>query len=133
MPLSEHEQRLLEQMERALLAEDPKFATSMSASARARADRRGAAIGVVTFIGGLGLLVFGVASKLVALGVLGFLAMLGGAYLTIRALKHRSDAASALPTNVSSIKRAKSKKPKSSSLSDRMEERWRQRRERGEF
>ena len=29
MPLSEHEQRLLEQMERALMAEDPKFATSL--------------------------------------------------------------------------------------------------------
>ncbi|MEW2633449.1 DUF3040 domain-containing protein, partial [Streptomyces sp. NPDC048389] len=27
MPLSEHEQRMLEQMERALYAEDPKFAT----------------------------------------------------------------------------------------------------------
>ena len=29
MPLSEHEQRLLEQMERALYAEDPKFASSL--------------------------------------------------------------------------------------------------------
>ena len=29
MPLSEHEQRLLEQMEKALYAEDPKFATSL--------------------------------------------------------------------------------------------------------
>ena len=29
MPLSEHEQRLLEQMERALYAEDPKFASTL--------------------------------------------------------------------------------------------------------
>ena len=29
MPLSEHEQHLLEQMERALYAEDPKFASSL--------------------------------------------------------------------------------------------------------
>ena len=29
MPLSEHEQRLLEQMERALYAEDPKFASAL--------------------------------------------------------------------------------------------------------
>ena len=32
MPLSEHEQRLLEQMERALYAEDPKFASSLRSS-----------------------------------------------------------------------------------------------------
>jgi hypothetical protein len=29
VPLSEHEQRLLEQMERALYAEDPKFVSSL--------------------------------------------------------------------------------------------------------
>ncbi|GAA3106389.1 hypothetical protein GCM10020254_60330 [Streptomyces goshikiensis] len=29
VPLSEHEQRMLEQMERALYAEDPKFATAL--------------------------------------------------------------------------------------------------------
>ncbi|MGZ6793086.1 MAG: DUF3040 domain-containing protein, partial [Mycobacteriales bacterium] len=29
MPLSEHEQRLLDQIERALYAEDPKFATTV--------------------------------------------------------------------------------------------------------
>ena len=32
MPLSDHEQRLLEQIERALYAEDPKFATSVRAT-----------------------------------------------------------------------------------------------------
>ena len=37
MPLSEHEQHLLEQMEQALYAEDPKFASQMQGSAaRAR-------------------------------------------------------------------------------------------------
>ncbi|EBF6878346.1 DUF3040 domain-containing protein, partial [Salmonella enterica subsp. enterica serovar Saintpaul] len=36
MPLSEHEQQLLEQMEQALYAEDPKFASQMQgAGARA--------------------------------------------------------------------------------------------------
>ena len=32
MPLSEHEQQLLEQMEQALYAEDPKFASQMQGS-----------------------------------------------------------------------------------------------------
>ena len=45
MPLSEEELRLLEQMERALVEEDPKLAstlrgTSLRRSARRRADRR---------------------------------------------------------------------------------------------
>ena len=31
MPLSEHEQRLLDQIERALIAEDPKFASTVRA------------------------------------------------------------------------------------------------------
>ena len=39
MPLSEHEQRLLEQMERALYAEDPKFAPSLRSGAAGRASR----------------------------------------------------------------------------------------------
>ena len=41
VPLSEHEQQLLEQMEQALYAEDPKFASQMQgAGARAAARRR---------------------------------------------------------------------------------------------
>ena len=40
MPLSDHEQRLLEQMERALYAEDPKFATTMRGADLRRRYRR---------------------------------------------------------------------------------------------
>ena len=87
MPLSEHEQRLLEQMERALYAEDPKFATSMRSARGGAGDRRRIAIGVVGLLVGLGLLVAGVAAKLVIVGVLGFLAMLGGLWLAISALR----------------------------------------------
>ena len=60
MPLSEHEQRLLEQMERALYAEDPKFATSLRSTPGARAARGRAALGVLGILAGLGLLVAGV-------------------------------------------------------------------------
>ena len=50
MPLSEHEQRLLDQIERALIAEDPKFAStvragSVSASASRSALTHPAALG----------------------------------------------------------------------------------------
>ena len=47
MPLSEHEQRLLEQMERALYAEDPKFASSLRSSGPRPGIRRSAVTGVL--------------------------------------------------------------------------------------
>ncbi len=140
MPLSEHEQRLLEQMERALYAEDPKFATSMRNSRGGAGDRRRVAFGVVALLVGLGLLVAGVAAKLVVVGVIGFLAMLGGLWLAISALRPgpeqpASPAGPGAPTNISSRSRktSRSKQRSGESLSDRMEERWRRRRETGDF
>ena len=53
MPLSEHEQRLLEQMEKALYAEDPKFATSLRSAPGARAARGRAALGVLGLLAGI--------------------------------------------------------------------------------
>ena len=47
MPLSKHEQQLLDQMEQALYAEDPRFATQMKGVARRGAHKR-------HLIGGLG-------------------------------------------------------------------------------
>jgi hypothetical protein len=40
VPLSEHEQRLLEQMERALYAEDPKFASTLRSAGPRPGSRR---------------------------------------------------------------------------------------------
>ena len=57
MPLSEHEQRLLEQMERALYAEDPKFASSLRSAGPRPGSRRKAAVGVLTALVGFGLLI----------------------------------------------------------------------------
>ena len=141
MPLSEHEQRLLEQMERALYAEDPKFATSMRSARGGAGDRRRIAIGVVGLLVGLGLLVAGVAAKLVIVGVLGFLAMLGGLWLAISALRPAAEqgatpgaGGTAGPTNIASRSRKSSRSKRSGeSLTDRMEERWRRRRETGDF
>jgi hypothetical protein len=141
VPLSEHEQRLLEQMERALYAEDPKFATSMRSARGGAGDRRRIVIGVIGLLAGLGLLVAGVAAKLVVVGVLGFLAMLGGIWLVISALRPAPEqsassgsAGPAAPTSITSRSRKSSRSKRSGeSLSDRMEERWRRRRETGDF
>jgi Protein of unknown function (DUF3040) len=82
VPLSENEQRLLEQMERALYAEDPKFASAMRGANRRPGAGRRLLVGGVSIVLGLVVLVLGVSQKDLLLGVLGgvlgFVLMLGG-------------------------------------------------------
>src|SRR5450631_4004432 len=78
VPLSEHEQHLLEQMEQALYAEDPKFASQMQGSAARARLRRGLAIGAAGVIAGLGLVVLGVAAMSIWWGAIGFALMVSG-------------------------------------------------------
>ena len=78
MPLSEHEQHLLEQMEQALYAEDPKFASQMQGSAARARLRRGVAFGAAGVIVGLGLVVLGVATGPIWWGAIGFALMVSG-------------------------------------------------------
>ncbi len=73
MPLSEHEQRVLEQIERALYADDPKFAATVRGiDPKARQRRRylKAGAGVVV---GLALLPVGIAVGYVGITFAGFL------------------------------------------------------------
>jgi len=146
VPLSEHEQRLLDQMERALYAEDPKFATSMRNPNPLAGDKRRIALGVLAFLAGMGLLIGGVATKLVPMGVVGFLAMLGGIWLVVGALRPTVPAKQAGgapgtpgPTSPARTTRGSVSRPRRSShssgesLSERMERRWRRRRETGDF
>ncbi|MGW2589538.1 DUF3040 domain-containing protein [Streptomyces sp. NPDC001515] len=87
MPLSEHEQRMLEQMERALYAEDPKFATALEGSGLRTYTRRRVYQAVAGFLVGIALLMAGMVAQQmwvsVALGVVGFLVMLGCAVLAV--------------------------------------------------
>lgn len=76
MPLSDHEQRLLEQIERALYAEDPKFASTVSSTDLRTHARRRIRRAVVLLILGLGGLLAGVMTSTIALGVVGFCFML---------------------------------------------------------
>ena len=95
MPLSEHEQRLLEQMERALYAEDPKFATSLRSGPSGRASRGRAAAGVLILIAGIVTLMAGVVVPLIPLGVAGFVVMVIGAFLIYSGLRARPPEAAA--------------------------------------
>lgn len=122
MPLSEHEQRLLEQMERALYAEDPKFASSLRSAGPRPGSRRQAALGVVVALGGLAVLVLGAASSLIPVGVLGFLMMLFGSYAVVRSMR------ASATTEVAPNAPAAPTQPNSGFM-DRMDERFRRRRE----
>ena len=81
MPLSEYEQRMLQQMEQQLRSDDPRLASTLADKPRTNVRRL--SLGVLLFLLGLGGLVGGVATSYVVLGVLGFLAMLGGVMLAI--------------------------------------------------
>jgi hypothetical protein len=61
VPLSEHEQRMLEQIESALYAEDPKFASAVRGGRLRTASSRRRLQSVALFVTGLLLLVAGIA------------------------------------------------------------------------
>jgi len=89
MPLSEHEQRLLDQIERALYAEDPKFASNVRGARLRSPSRRRRLQGIAVFVLGLVLLVVGAAvmrlwvAGVPVVSVLGFLVMFTGAAVAI--------------------------------------------------
>jgi Protein of unknown function (DUF3040) len=82
VPLSEREQRILEEIERNLYQEDPKFAQQVRRRAPRMTEARRAKLGVLLFLVGFGLLIgFFVSGGEVVLGVLAFGAMVGGIVL----------------------------------------------------
>ncbi|MEU8531090.1 MULTISPECIES: DUF3040 domain-containing protein [Streptomyces] len=122
MPLSEHEQRMLEQMERALYAEDPKFATALEGSGLRTYTRRRVYQAVAGFLVGIALLMTGMVLVQVWLSVIGFLVMLGCAVLAVtgwrKAPKRGEQQA------------AGGRQPRQRrSMMNRIEERWQRRRD----
>jgi hypothetical protein len=95
VPLSEHEQHLLEQIERALVAEDPKFASTVRAADPRHHVRRRVVLASIVAVVGLALVCVGVIfGKPDVLGVpviaaVGFFAMFGGLVFGLSAYRHR--------------------------------------------
>jgi len=87
VPLSDHEQRMLAEIERALYAEDPKFAASVRTTTLHSRYQRRIAAAIAVVVVGLVLLPVSLAVKIVPLGVLGFALMLAGALWGISNLK----------------------------------------------
>ena len=148
MPLSEEELRLLEQMERALVEEDPKFASALRGTTLQRNARRRMFIAGSVFLVGVTVLMTGAVMSLTPVGILGFVVMLGSAYVALTAWKGQhaapqSEEAHALREvsdgafGLSVIEGGKAKKrrpprPRANGhFMERVEERWRRRRENG--
>jgi hypothetical protein len=124
MPLSEHEQRLLDQMERQLYADDPKLASTLRGAANGAHDRRRLILGALAVVVGMALLVAGVAAPFWPMGVLGFVVMLGGGWLASVGWQLRPSGKTAGATSSASVK-AKARP----GFMNRIEDRWDRRRD----
>ena len=139
MPLSEHEQRQLEQIERALRADDPSFANAVrAADPRVRYKRRVIAAAVGSVIG-VGMLLDGVVINVIPVAVAGFVVMLAcslWAVTSYRRMTGITTGRAPAQDRASGSKRRAAKGRRAggqagSGLMGRLEERWRRRQERG--
>jgi len=124
MPLSEQEQRLLDEMERHLLKNDADVVTAPSGD-RALSYRN-LVYGALLLLVGVGGLIAAVAAGgnigpvwSIVIGVIAFLAMLAGAMLAFTPVRRDPDAAPTSP---------RSPRPRDSFM-DRMNDRWDRRQE----
>ncbi|MFE7135301.1 DUF3040 domain-containing protein [Streptomyces sp. NPDC057638] len=130
MPLSEHEQRMLEQMERALYAEDPKFATALEGSGLRTYTRRRVYQAVFGFLVGIALLMAGMVMQQIWISVVGFLVMLGCAVLAVTGWRKapKPGEQRALGDAPGGRGQARSTRQRRSMM-DRIEQRWQRRRD----
>lgn len=125
MPLSEYEQRVLEQMERQLASDDPRLANTLTQRGRRPVLRY--VLAGVGAAAGLLLLVLGAATDRPALGVIGFVLMFAAvAYVFAAPRSHKAPAEGAEQPAASAA--AKAPRPARRSFMTRLEERWERRR-----
>lgn len=127
MALSEHEEALLQQMEEALYAEDPRFASRIKKTKSRSVHRGRIVIGVVAGLAGLALVIFSAMSSLIWLGAVGFAIMVAGIAYAVTPVKGRLGAVSE-DGSVRVAARNRSRPKQGGSFMERMEERWERRR-----
>ncbi len=137
MPLSEHEQRMLDEIETALYAEDPKFASAVRGRNAWAPSARRRLQALVILLVGLALLIVGVAIPVLRPGgfpvvsLIGFVVMLGtpwgrGDSATVTPIAGgKSDSKGGKPKMSKAGRGAKQKRH--GSFTERMEERFRKR------
>jgi hypothetical protein len=122
VPLSEHEQRLFDQIEQSL-AKDPKFASAVRASdPKHHAKRRVYASVLLGVVGVVGL-VIGAARSSPLIGVGGFVVMLAAAAFGLRSARRGSN----VPLRSVGGTATRTTRRTRLGFVDRLEERWRNR------
>lgn len=124
MPLSEHEQRILDEIERRLVEEDPKFARGVHAKTPHGQSLRRLRRAIMGFAAGLGLLVAGliVSKAFFVFGIVAFGVMLASAVViasTVKAIGPKPLA-------------GEQSQKKRGAWFDKMEDRWKKRFEKDE-
>jgi hypothetical protein len=111
MPLSDRERQLLAEMEQALSADDPRLSSTLTGS-RTFPGRARVLTGVGALLSGLAIILGGLISQTVPVGILGFLIALFGLITVLSALGGIGKG----PKNAT--------KSKNSGIRSRLEQRW---------
>lgn len=110
MPLSDREKRLLEEMEAALLTEDPRLVSAMTSKAPVSPSRNRIMVAAGLVLLGLITLFGGLISQVTPIGILGFVIALSGVITAI--------------SSISAPIRGPRKPSSRTNLSARLEQRW---------
>jgi hypothetical protein len=129
VPLSEHEQRQLEQIEQALYADYPRFANAVRASDPRVHYKRRVIQAALGFLLGVGMLVAGVVTKYIWIGVAGFVVMLACSMWALTSYRHMTGVATG--RSAARPKERRASRTAGTGMMERLEERWRRRQERG--
>ncbi|MEU0572022.1 DUF3040 domain-containing protein [Nonomuraea sp. NPDC005983] len=127
MPLSEHEQRLLDQIEQALYAEDPKWANTVRISDPRSHYKRRLIRASIGFALGVVLLMVGVVINLIPLGVGGFVVMLAACLWGLSSWKRMNGFGDSAPSSGTAAQGKGPRRGSRATFMERMEERWRRR------
>jgi hypothetical protein len=110
MPLSDREKRLLEEMEAALLTEDPRLVSALSSKSPVSPSRNRIMLGAGLLLLGLVTLFGGLIAQVTPIGILGFVIALSGVITAI--------------SSISAPVRGPRKASSRTNLSARLEQRW---------
>jgi len=126
--LSEHEEALLQQMEEALYAEDPRFASRIEKTKSRGLGRGRVLAGVLAGAAGLALVVFSAMSSTIWLGAVGFAIMVAGIVYAITPSRAKLAAVGNDGAPKPRSGKAKASSAKQATFMERLEERWDKRR-----
>ncbi len=119
MALSEDEQRLLDELEASLAADDPRLANTLGTRSSYKVHRRRASLAGLLFAIGVALLIGGLSTQIWALGLVGFVAMFAATVIGISAWQKVEGAEKPVTTSTSTC----GGRP----FMGKMEDRWRRR------